>query len=167
MSDRSTPQDEREEGSATGRGDDVEVALRAARSFSAITAESIAQSGDSVTLPQLRVLTLAAGTTALNNRQVALTLGVHISNASRICDRLVQVGLLSRRDSPADRRQVQLTITEQGTRLLAAVTDHRRLVLSQVLDQLPTERRTALAEALSDFTFAAERVLSTPYAPLP
>ena len=146
---------------------DVEVALRAARTFAAITAESIAQAGHSVTLPQLRVLTLASSAGALNNRQVAHALGVHISNASRICDRLVQVGLLSRRDAPEDRRQVQLTITEQGTRLLAAVTDHRRTVLLQVLGRLPDAERRAVTVALSAFTAAGEDVLQAPHDHLP
>ncbi|GAA3550921.1 MarR family transcriptional regulator [Microlunatus spumicola] len=146
---------------------DVEVALRAARTFSAITAESMAQAGDSVTLPQLRVLTLASGAGALNNRQVAAALGVHISNASRICDRLVQVGLLSRRDAPGDRRQVQLTITEAGTRLLDAVTGHRRTVLLQVLDRMTDAQRSAVTDALAAFTAAAEDVLQAPHDHLP
>src|SRR3954451_6315220 len=127
---------------------EVAAVMRAARVFSAVTAESIAQAGDSVTLPQLRVLTLATSVGSLNNSQVATALGVHISNASRICERLVQAGLLSRRDSPSDRRQVELTITERGSGLIRAVTRHRESVFAQVLDQLPHDQRSTVTRAL-------------------
>jgi len=40
----------------------------------------------------------------LNLRSVADGLGVHPSNTTRTCDRLVATGLLTRRDDPADRR---------------------------------------------------------------
>lgn len=134
---------------------EIEAVIRAARVFSAITAEAIAQAGEAVTLPQLRVLTLASTTTSLNNGQVARALDVHISNASRLCERLVQAGLLSRRDLPHDRRQVELTLTDQGRQLIDRVTDHRRIALRRVLQSLPDSRRSALARALSDFTEAA------------
>lgn len=145
----------------------VEVVVAAARVFSAVTAESIAQAGDSVTLPQLRVLTLAATQGALSNGQVATSLGIHISNASRLCERLVQAGLLARRDLPDDRRQVQLTITNRGSQLLDAVTDHRRDVFRQVLDLLSGPQQKALSEALAGFAHAADQVLQAPRAYLP
>lgn len=154
-------------GSAAAERDPVEVVVGAARVFSAVTAESIAQAGDSVTLPQLRVLTLTATRGALSNGEIAAALGVHISNASRLCERLVQAGLLARRDSPSDRRQVQLTITERGTQLLETVTDHRRAVFTEVLDLLPASQQAALSDALADFTRAADQVLRAPRAYLP
>src|SRR3954447_23791846 len=146
---------------------EIDAVMRAARVFSAVAAESIAQAGDSVTLPQLRVLTLATSVGSLSNSQVATALGVHISNASRICERLVQAGLLSRRDSPNDRRQVELRITERGSALIRAVTRHREAVFSQVLDQLPPDQRSAVAQALASFAAAAEPVLRIPHAHLP
>ena len=151
----------------TAEAPEVDVVMRAARVFSAVTAESIAQAGDSVTLPQLRVLTLATSVGSLSNSQVATALGVHISNASRICERLVQAGFLSRRDSPSDRRQVELTITERGSALITAVTRHRESVFAQVLDQLPQDQRSAVTQALASFAAAAEPVLRNPHAYLP
>lgn len=146
---------------------EVEAVVRAARVFSAVTAESIAQGGDSITLPQLRVLTLASTVDSLSNSQVAAALGVHISNASRICERLVQGGLLARRDSPRDRRQVELTITEHGTEVIGTVTNHRRSVFRHLLEQMSAPQRAALGEALSDFTGIAELALRSPHTYLP
>lgn len=137
----------------------VDMVVRAARVFSAVTAESIAQAGDGVTLPQLRVLVLASTATELNNNAVAEALDVHISNASRICDRLVQAELLSRRDSPSDRRHVQLSLTPKGAQLVAAVADHRRAIFSRTLGGMDEEQQTGLSRALRGFVEVAEMQL--------
>lgn len=149
------------------RADGVEIVVRAARVFSAVTAESIAQAGDNVTLPQLRVLTLASLAGSLNNRQVAEALDVHISNASRICERLVQAGLLARRDAPSDRRQVELTLTKAGERLVDVVTSHRRAVFLRILSKLSDDQRSTLSQALTDFSAAADQQLETSHAYFP
>lgn len=134
----------------------LEALMAAARIFAGITAESVAQTGDAVTLPQLRVLVLASTRPALNNAEVADALDVHLSNASRTCDRLVQAGLLSRRESPTDRRRVELSLTRKGEELLASVTTHRRSAFSRILQQMPPKDQLALARALDAFTDLAE-----------
>jgi DNA-binding MarR family transcriptional regulator len=135
---------------------EMETMLTAARVFAAITAESIAQSGAGVTLPQLRVLVLASRPGPLNATGVAEALDVHLSTASRICDRLVQGGLLDRRDRPEDRRQVELTLTDDGRELLSKVTDHRRAVFGHILRRMDADGRTSLIHALTEFINAAE-----------
>jgi len=134
----------------------VETVVRAARVFSAVTAESIAQAGAGITLPQLRVLVLASTSSELNNNAVAEALDVHISNASRICERLVQAGLLRRRHAPSDRRQVQLDLTPEGTRLVSAVADHRRTIFSQTLSAMDDDGQTRLVAALEAFIDVTE-----------
>ena len=134
----------------------METMLTAARVFAAITAESIAQAGAGITLPQLRVLVLASRPGSLNATGVAEALDVHLSTASRICDRLVQGGLLDRRDRPEDRRQVELTLTEDGRQLLSKVTDHRQAVFGRILRRMDSDGRRALIDALTEFINAAE-----------
>lgn len=141
------------------REETMQTVVRAARIFAAVTAESIAQAGDRVTLPQLRVLVLASTSSELNNNAVAEALGVHISNASRICDRLVQAQLLSRRDSPSDRRHVQLTLTPKGAALVAAVDDHRRAIFNRTLAGMDEGQQAGLAAALQRFIEVAEEQL--------
>ena len=147
------------EESAAAFAEAVEAVVRTARVFAAITAESIAQAGEGVTLPQLRVLVLASTSGVLSNAGVARALDVHISNASRICDRLVQAGLLDRRDSPADRRQVELTLTPAGSRLVEAVTDHRQMAFTRILVEMTPRERAALARSLGSFAGAGEAQL--------
>ena len=134
----------------------------AARIFGAITAESIARVGEGVTLPQLRVLVLASQPGQLNATGVAKALDVHLSSASRICDRLVQAGLLHRRDLPQDRRNVELTLTPAGERLLTSVNAHRRDVFTRILRRMDGPEQEALADALSKFVAAAEEYSMRP-----
>jgi DNA-binding MarR family transcriptional regulator len=134
----------------------MDTLLSAARVFAAITAEAIAQVEEGVTLPQMRVLVLASQPGQLNATGVAQALDIHLSSASRICDRLVQAGLLDRRDLPQDRRNVELTLTPAGERLLASVNDHRREVFRRILRRMDSAERESLAAALSVFVGAAE-----------
>jgi DNA-binding MarR family transcriptional regulator len=142
----------------------LETLMSAARVFGAITAESIAQAGEGVTLPQLRVLILASQPGHLNATGVAEALDIHLSSASRICDRLVQAGLLHRRDLPRDRRHVELTLTPDGERLLATLNDHRREVFGLILRRMDATEREALTQALSGFVAAAKEYQARPAA---
>jgi DNA-binding MarR family transcriptional regulator len=134
---------------------EIEVMIAAARVFAGITAESLAQADEGISLPQLRVLVLASRSESLNATEVATALQIHLSTASRLCDRLVQAGLLDRRDRPEDRRQLQLTLTDDGRALLAKITEHRRKVFTRILRRLPTTESAALAQALGGFIEAA------------
>lgn len=134
---------------------ELDTMINAARVFAGITAESIAQAEAGLTLPQLRVLVLASQIEPLSASDVAGGLDIHLSTASRICDRLVRAGLLDRRDREDDRRQLALTLTDQGRRQLDAITAHRRQVFRRVLRRMEPSRRSELASALGDFVEAA------------
>lgn len=136
--------------------DETEAVVRASLFFASVTAESIAQAGDRVTLPQLRVLVLADVAGPLNNSTVARALNVHISNASRLCERLVQGGFLSRRDSPSDRRTVELRLTDLGASLVASVTQQRRAAFARIMDQLNPRDRATVSRGMVLFADAAE-----------
>lgn len=75
---------------ADSEADRITTMLEAARFFAKITAESIAQTDVGFTLPQLRVLVLASENEPLSSSAVAIALDIHLSNASRLCDRLVR-----------------------------------------------------------------------------
>jgi DNA-binding MarR family transcriptional regulator len=135
---------------------DVEAVMAAAKVIVALTARSMA--GAPVTLPQLRVLAFLAerGTATLG--AVATVLRVHPSNATRTCDRLVEAGLVDRRDSPADRRRLSLGLTAAGRALVDGVFAERRAAVARVLAALPAGRRREVAAAMADFATAGERL---------
>ncbi len=135
---------------------ELEQMMRAARVFAGVTAESIAQAGDVVTAPQLRVLVLASAGEPLNTTGVAAALHVHLSNASRICERLVGAGFLDRRESATDRRTVELRLTTAGEDLVATVMSHRREAFAHILARLSSSERATLTEGLHTLCDAAE-----------
>ncbi|PJK21328.1 MarR family winged helix-turn-helix transcriptional regulator [Mycolicibacterium goodii] len=145
--------------SGTGNGgvtsDQVESVMRAARALVGITAASISTVDDVVTVPQLRVMMMIATRGAMNLAGVAEALQVSPSNASRICDRLLKVGMIDRRDDPADRRNIALTLTAEGQALIDRVVRHRRSAIRRILRQMSPERRELLAAVIEEFATAA------------
>ena len=135
----------------------VERVVRGTRAFGAMIASSLTAVDPPITMPQWRVLVLA-DTEPQSVKSVAEDLGVHPSNATRLCDRLVRAGLLDRRQLDHDRRQVELTLTVRGRKLVARVFAHRRRAVEQILASMPPEQRAAVAEAIDAFVTAAEHV---------
>jgi DNA-binding MarR family transcriptional regulator len=138
----------------------VDAVVRASRALVGIAAESIAAVDDTVTVPQLRVLVMVDTRGPLNLAAVAAGLDVNPSNASRTCDRLIKAGLLDRRESSTDRRNVTLTLTPVGRHLVDKVTKHRRDAIGRVLRQMPPAERDRLAVALDAFATAAGEPLN-------
>lgn len=129
--------------------------MRAARVISGVVAESVAQTGDAVTMPQLRTLVLVASRPEVNASAIAASLGVHLSNASRLCDRLVRAGLLHRRQSETDRRNLVLTLTPAGASLVGSIMEHRRLAFARLLARLSPPCRAGLVTALDELSNVA------------
>lgn len=130
--------------------DELETVLRASQAFGHVIAESLASVGDTVTMPQLRVLILASRC-PVNVTAVAQDLDVHPSNATRTCDRLVRAGLLDRRPDERDRRQVVLSLTPEGEELVDKVMDHRRRIIAEVMGQMSGEHRRSLVKSMAMF----------------
>jgi DNA-binding MarR family transcriptional regulator len=132
----------------------VDAVMAAARVLVGATARSFVAVEDTVTLPQWRVLVMVAGRGTAKLGEVAEGLGVHPSNVTRACDRLVAAGLLTRRDDPSDRRSLMLTLTTAGRAFVQRVDDHRRETIRSVLRKLPAEQRPVIASAMRAFAAA-------------
>ena len=132
--------------------------MGATRVITAVVAQSLATLESAVSIPQLRVLVMITARGPLNLTAVADGLGVNPSNASRTCERLVSEGYLDRRDDPQDRRNLTLTLTEDGTRMVNTVMHHRRQVLQQILGRMSANQRKQLSRSMQAFTNAAASV---------
>lgn len=133
----------------------MEAVLTASRILVAISAKSFASLETQVTVPQLRALVVIASLATTNLASLAEAIGVHASNATRACDRLVALGLIDRSDNPSNRRNVTLTLTTKGQKLVTTVMDDRRTAIRRALRRMPSESRTQLAPVLTDFAAAA------------
>ena len=111
----------------------IDAVMRATRVLVSVVARSLAEVEDVVTLPQFRVLVMIASDGPQNLGSVAAALGVHPSNATRLCERLVVAGLVDRGDDPQDRRFLRLVLTDEGHRLVERVMQHRRTAIEGVM----------------------------------
>ena len=134
---------------------DVEAVMRASRALVGISAASIAEVDDIVTVPQLRVMMMIETLGPINLSAVAAGLQVSASNASRICDRLLKIGMVDRGEDPADRRNITLTLTSGGQTLINKVIRHRRTAIRRALQQMTPRQRERLTAAMNDFALAA------------
>ena len=91
-----------------------------------------------LTMAQAKLLYVVTASGDLSMSEIANRLGVTISTASGAVDHLVSVGLLSRVDDPANRRQVVVSVTPFGLETL------------EQLRELGTRQLRALLEAVSD-----------------
>ena len=135
--------------------EEVDAVMAAARVFIAVCAQSVASVEDQVTLPQLRVLVMIASRGPQNLASVAQGLGVHPSNATRRCDKLVEAGLIHRSEDPGDRRNLILRLTPAGRALVANMAAQRRAAIENVLGKMPAPQRRDLLPALLAFGQAA------------
>ena len=119
---------------------EVEAVLAASRVLVGVAAQSLADVEDTVTVPQLRALMMLATRGPLHLTALAEDMGVHPSNATRACDRLVAAGLLDRRDNPADRRHLLLDLTPAGQALIDGVVARRRAAIEKILRRMPRAR---------------------------
>ena len=71
-----------------------------------------------LTMAQAKLLYVVTATGEQTMSEIAQRLGVTISTASGAVDHLVSIGLLSRVDDPANRRQVRVSVTRYGLETL-------------------------------------------------
>lgn len=111
-----------------------------------------------VSIKQLRTLVLLSTHGPMNLATLAGRLAIHPSNATRMCDRLVEAKLLKRQQSHQDRRHLVLTLTASGKRLVGKVMRQRRAALQTVLEAMPDDDRAQIAQVLQSFAAAGGEV---------
>jgi len=89
---------------------------------------------------------------------LAEALAVAPPTATRMCDRLVRKGLVVRRHGRDDRRQVRLSLAEEGRDLVDAVTARRRVEITALLSAIPEDRQAGLVDSLQRLSAAAGEV---------
>ncbi len=139
----------------------TDALVTASRALVALALRSVAAAPVEITLPQHRVLVLLAAHGEQAVGVLAEQLGVNASNASRVCDRLQRLGLVTRRRSTSDARSVGVALTEEGLEVLRVVGEHRREEVRRVLAAIALEDSRAVVDALRRFNDAAHEVGDT------
>ncbi|MBB3603051.1 DNA-binding MarR family transcriptional regulator [Mycolicibacterium sp. BK556] len=132
----------------------TDALLTASRLLVAMSARSIAEVDETITIPQFRTLVILSTRPPVNLATLAGLLDVAPSTTGRMVDRLVAAGLIDRRPHPESRRELVVELTTRGRDVVRAVTAHRRDEIAQVVRKMPQRDRHGLVRALTAFTDA-------------
>ena len=136
----------------------LDAVLTASRVLIAIAARSLADVGEQVTLTQYRSLVVLASKGPQGVASLAEAVAVTPPTASRLVDRLVRKGLVSRTADPHDRRQVRIGLTGVGRNLVDQVTERRHQEIANLLKSIPADVQESVATGLRQLSDAAGEV---------
>ncbi len=112
--------------------------------------------GLNLTVPQLRSLFFISSSGNSSPGRLAASLGVTPPNVTGIVDRLVEQGLVARRESEQDRRVLLLQTTDKGEAILSDLRESRTATMTEVLSRLAEADLRALVKGLSSLVKAAQ-----------
>jgi DNA-binding MarR family transcriptional regulator len=136
------------------RDKEAETVLAACRVLVGLSAQSIAAVEAVADLAEVRALVIIYSRGSVSLSELAAAANLHLTRASRLCDRLVTQGLILRTEDPTNRRQLMLTVTDEGERVVRTVMEHRRTAIKNILARLPKQRRSELVSVLQEFAAA-------------
>ena len=134
---------------STRPSDEVEAIHDAAESLAALWTRAYESAEGRVSPSQLRTLLTIARHEPITVTALAGELQAMVSSVTRLCDRLVAAGYVDRAGSPTSRRQVLITLTQAGRRLLDEIRAHRLAELAAALSRLRASERDALLTGLT------------------
>jgi DNA-binding MarR family transcriptional regulator len=146
--------------SGSGSGSDIdritEAVLTASRLLVAVSARSLQEAEDRLTLPQFRALIVLSTRGPLRLTGLAERLAVSSSTALRLAERLHIAGMIDRAPNPQNHRESILSLTPLGRQCVAKVTERRRTEIAAVVARMSVPDREHLVEALEAFSAAGD-----------
>jgi DNA-binding MarR family transcriptional regulator len=124
-----------------------ETLLAAVRAVTGISVRAAADAGN-LSPVQLRALTLLRGLGVANLVGLADGMGITVSTASRMVDRLVASGWVSRAPSAQNRREISLSLTADGRGVLDRYDTLRLAEVRRCLGHADGSAQDALVTAL-------------------
>ncbi len=140
---------------AKARAELVEALLLVSRAMVGLAGRSLSGLPAEVTLPQFRAMVVLASRGPQRVLDISQELGVNPSTGTRMCERLAGKGLLARERDDDDRRQLRVSLTETGRKVVDEVTRRRREELRRIVDTLPRSAFGPTAQVLRDVAAAA------------
>ena len=141
---------------------DVGDLVELSRLLVSVAYRSLATAHEPVQLPQFRALTVLAESGPCTVGQLAEALDAHPSTVTRLCDKVVAAGWVSRQNRPHNRREVEVDLTDSGRSLVHRVLSARAAELERILARLPKASRKALAQVLPELLEAADHAVPQP-----
>ena len=132
----------------------TDAVLTASRLLMTVSATSIAEVDESITIPQFRVLVVLHSRGPMKISAMADMLGVDPSTTTRMVDRMVSAGLVERQLNPSSRREVLIHLTDTGSATVVDVTRRRRRRIARIVSKMPQPLSESLVEVVQSFTEA-------------
>jgi DNA-binding MarR family transcriptional regulator len=133
----------------------AEMLQAATRVLAGVALRSLDVLDSAVTLPQFRLLAVIADLGPVPSGQAARALGLDPSTVTRLADRMVAAGHVTRGTDPRHRGVVTLELTASGEDLVAAADAWRRQELAQIMGRLTPSQQAAVAAGLGLLVGAA------------
>jgi len=133
----------------------LEILQAATRVLAGVALRSVDVLDGAVTLPQLRMLAVLADLGRARSVQVARALGLEASTVTRLADRMVAAGHVTRGRERGHRGVVTLELTASGQDLVRQVAAWREQELARIFQQLPLAARAQVTAALRQLVEAA------------
>lgn len=111
-----------------------------------------------LTVLQVRVLLAIDQHGAMNLQDLADCLRISAPSASRLVDRLVDAQMLSRGTAVHSRREIRLSLTAHGRKVLRSFRKIRQGAIEEVLGRMPREDQSSLVRGLESFSEVAARI---------
>ncbi len=114
-----------------------------------IRAEMRSHRAPDLSVPQFRALLHVSRRPGASLSDVAEHLGLSLPSVSKLVDRLVARGLVTRQSAADDRRRVTLALTEAGQATLQEAVRFTRARLLEDLAALPAEECAVIVQAMT------------------
>ncbi len=131
----------------------------------AISEHTLEELGGGLTTTQLRLLAQLQRLGASRLVDLAEAMVIAPSTATRLCDTLAERQLIVRHRRGRDRRELQIRLTDTGTRLLDVVRTRNVREWSRALDSIGEGDRGCMARVLSHVSAIFDPVVPTAEAP--
>ena len=96
-----------------------------------------------ISIPQFNLLSYLAADGPMNMGSLAKLMGHTTPATTGLVDRLIDSGLVERKQLPSDRRQVLVNITAEGKKIVQSMKDEVAVRITELLDKLSPEDRDA------------------------
>ncbi|MFI1677377.1 CBS domain-containing protein [Streptomyces sp. NPDC020607] len=135
--------------------DSVSAVLTASRLLVAVSARSLAEVEESLTLLQFRLMVVLGVNGAATAPHLADLMGAEVKVVRRLVGTLSSSGLLQPSVQRRDNAGLAVVLSPRGQDLVHNVTRRRMEAITRILESMPDVQRTALASAMRSFAKAA------------
>lgn len=142
--------------------DDVGDLVELSRLLVSVAYRSLAVTEGPIPLPQFRAMAVLARYGPCTAGTLAEMLDVNSSTVTRLCDKLVAAGHVSRHNRPENRREVEIALTDAGQATVNKALTARAAELERILTRLSKPSRKALAQVLPELLEAADQTVPRP-----